>query len=213
MKRIIAVMLCVLSVVLCLASCGKDAEPEETTAPAAETGGATLDKSDAVKVEMSVHNFGTVTLALYPHIAPVTVENFVNLVNDKFYDGLTFHRIMAGFMIQSGDPNGDGTGGSAKTIFGEFAANGYNNPLSHKRGVISMARRSDNMNSASSQFFICHADASYSLDGMYASFGEVIDGMDVIDKIASVEVAPNPYSGEMSVPVETVYIDYIKVVD
>ena len=108
----------------------------------------------------------------------------MDLANDGFYDGLTFHRIMEGFMIQGGDPNGDGTGGSDQTIKGEFASNGWNNPIRHKRGVISMARAMD-PDSAGSQFFIMHADADY-LDGQYAAFGHVVEGMDVVDEIASV---------------------------
>ena len=114
--------------------------------------------------------------------APITVKNFVELAKSGFYDGLTFHRIIKGFMIQGGDPKGDGTGGSDKTIRGEFSKNGVENNISHKRGVISMARSQDN-NSASSQFFIMHEDGDY-LDGSYAAFGHVTEGMDVVDKIA-----------------------------
>ena len=119
---------------------------------------------------------------LYPEIAPITVENFVKLAEDGFYDGLTFHRIIKGFMIQGGDPKGDGTGGAEETIKGEFSKNGVENPLSHKRGVISMAR-SQMPDSASSQFFIVHEDSTY-LDGEYAAFGYVTEGMDVVNKIA-----------------------------
>ena len=114
--------------------------------------------------------------------APITVKNFVELAKSGFYDGLTFHRIIKGFMIQGGDPKGNGTGGSDKTIRGEFSKNGVENNISHKRGVISMARLQDN-NSASSQFFIMHEDGDY-LDGSYAAFGHVTEGMDVVDKIA-----------------------------
>lgn len=116
--------------------------------------------------------------------APITVANFKSLVEKKFYDGLIFHRVISGFMIQGGDPTGTGMGGSKDTIKGEFAHNGVNNPISHARGVISMAR-SMMYNSASSQFFICHADASF-LDGEYAAFGKVIEGMDAVDAIATV---------------------------
>lgn len=118
---------------------------------------------------------------LYPEIAPITVENFVKLAEDGFYDGLTFHRVMKGFMIQGGDPKGDSTGGAEETIKGEFSKNGVENPLSHKRGVVSMAR-SQMPDSASSQFFIVHEDSTY-LDGEYAAFGCVTEGMDVVDKI------------------------------
>ena len=116
--------------------------------------------------------------------APITVQNFKDLVSKKFYDGLIFHRVISGFMIQGGDPTGTGMGGSDKDIKGEFAINGVQNRISHRRGVISMARAM-NPNSASSQFFICHADATF-LDGQYAAFGKVVEGIEVVDKIASV---------------------------
>lgn len=137
-------------------------------------------------VEMKVKDYGTIKLELDSDIAPITVTNFINLVNSKFYDGLTFHRIIDGFMIQGGDPLGNGTGGSSKTIKGEFSENGVNNTISHVRGVISMARSSD-YNSASSQFFIVQEDTT-SLDGQYAAFGKVISGMDIVDRIAKVKV-------------------------
>ena len=137
-------------------------------------------------VEMKVKDYGTIKLELDSDVAPITVTNFINLVNSKFYDGLTFHRIIDGFMIQGGDPLGNGTGGSSKTIKGEFSENGVKNSISHVRGVISMARSSD-YNSASSQFFIVQEDTT-SLDGQYAAFGKVISGMDVVDKIAKVKV-------------------------
>lgn len=137
-------------------------------------------------VEMKVKDYGTIELELDSDVAPITVTNFINLVNSKFYDGLTFHRIIDGFMIQGGDPLGNGTGGSRKTIKGEFSENGVKNSISHVRGVISMARSSD-YNSASSQFFIVQEDTT-SLDGQYAAFGKVISGMDVVDKIAKVKV-------------------------
>ncbi len=126
----------------------------------------------------------TITLELYPEIAPITVENFVSLVKEGFYNGLIFHRVIAGFMIQGGDPMGIGIGGSGKNIKGEFKANGVENSLSHQRGVISMAR-SQMFDSASSQFFICHADATF-LDGQYAAFGRVIEGIETVDEIARV---------------------------
>ncbi len=134
-------------------------------------------------VEINVKDYGTIKLELDGDTAPITVENFINLANDGFYNGLTFHRIMDGFMIQGGDPQGNGFGGSDQTIKGEFAANGVENNISHKKGVISMAR-SQNPNSASSQFFITVADSEF-LDGNYAAFGIVTEGQDVADKIAS----------------------------
>lgn len=136
-------------------------------------------KNYIAKIE--VENYGTITLKLEGKKAPITVQNFVDLVKSGFYDGLTFHRIIKGFMIQGGDPNGNGTGGSDKTIKGEFKDNGVKNNIKHKRGVISMARSSD-YDSASSQFFIMQEDND-SLDGQYAAFGHVTKGMKIVDQI------------------------------
>ncbi|MBQ8836350.1 MAG: peptidylprolyl isomerase [Clostridia bacterium] len=135
-------------------------------------------------VHIEMENGGIIKVELDKDAAPVTAANFEKLVKDGFYDGLIFHRVIKGFMIQGGDPTGTGCGGSGENIVGEFAANGHQNPISHVRGVISMAR-SQNPNSASSQFFIMHADALY-LDGQYAAFGKVVEGMDVVDEIADV---------------------------
>ena len=136
-----------------------------------------------VKIEME--NGGIIKIELDAQAAPVTVANFEKLVGEGFYDGLIFHRVIPGFMIQGGDPTGTGMGGSEEEIVGEFSQNGRVNPLSHERGVVSMARTSD-PNSASSQFFICHADAKF-LDGQYAAFGRVVEGMETVDEIASVK--------------------------
>lgn len=136
-----------------------------------------------VRIEME--NGGIIDIELYDELAPVTCANFKRLVSEGFYDGLIFHRVIAGFMIQGGDPTGTGCGGSDKNIKGEFLVNGFKNTISHVRGVISMAR-SQNYNSASSQFFICHADAKF-LDGQYAAFGKVIAGMETVDEIAGVK--------------------------
>ena len=150
-------------------------------------------KNPIVTIEME--NGGTMTAELYPEIAPNTVANFVNLVESGFYDGLIFHRVIPGFMIQGGDPQGTGMGGPGYTIKGEFAHNGFRqNNLRHTRGVLSMAR-SMMPNSAGSQFFIMHADAPH-LDGEYAAFGKITDGMDVVDAIASVR------TGRQDRPVE-----------
>lgn len=130
---------------------------------------------------ITVKDYGDIKLELYGDIAPITVANFVKLVNDGFYDGLTFHRAIEDFMIQGGDPEGNGTGRSDQSIFGEFTLNGFENNLSHTRGVISMARSTD-YNSASCQFFIVHGDSPH-LDGGYAAFGKVTEGMDIIDQI------------------------------
>ncbi len=129
-------------------------------------------------------NGGIIRLEIDEKAAPITAANFLKLVKEGFYDGLTFHRVIKGFMIQGGDPHANGTGGSKNTIKGEFAANGFNNPIKHTRGVISMARAMD-PDSASSQFFIMHADAPH-LDGSYAAFGHVVEGLDTVDEIASV---------------------------
>lgn len=148
-----------------------------------------------VKIEME--NGGVIELELYPETAPITVKNFEKLVSEGFYDGLIFHRVISGFMIQGGDPTGTGYHGSDENIKGEFLANGVVNKLSHTRGVISMAR-SQNPDSASSQFFICHEDAVF-LDGNYAAFGKVTKGMEVVDAIAAVETdgRDKPYEDQV----------------
>ena len=169
------------------------AEPADSEAAASENPVATIE----------MENGGVITVELYPEIAPNTVANFIELANSGFYDGLIFHRVIPGFMIQVGDPQGTGMGGPDYTIKGEFAANGIENDLSHVRGVISMAR-AQAYDSAGSQFFIMHADADY-LDGQYAAFGMVIDGMDVVDEIAAVETGANDK------PVEDVVIKSITV--
>ncbi|MBQ8509248.1 MAG: peptidylprolyl isomerase [Clostridia bacterium] len=136
-------------------------------------------------VQIEMEDGGIIKLQLYPAVAPITVANFEKLVKEGFYDGLIFHRVINGFMIQGGDPTGTGMGGSPDTIKGEFKSNGVTNNLSHTRGTISMAR-TQVKDSASSQFFICHEDATY-LDGEYAAFGCVTEGMDVVDRIAAVD--------------------------
>ena len=149
-------------------------------------------------------------LELDADVAPITVTNFVNLAKKGFYNGLTFHRIMSGFMIQGGDPNGDGTGGSEETIKGEFKSNGIENTMSHKRGVISMARTQNDPDSASSQFFIVQADSDF-LDGDYAAFGKVTAGMDIVDKICQ---SVQPIDNNGTVPADQQpKITAIKVID
>lgn len=165
--------------------------------------------NEVINVEISVKDYGKITLELDKENAPITVENFVKLVNNKFYDGLTFHRIIDGFMIQGGDPNKDGTGESKETIKGEFKNNGVNNTISHKRGVISMARSSD-ANSASSQFFIMHKDNT-DLDGSYAAFGHVTSGMDVVDSIVKNTSTYGDENGIVPVDKQPV-IEYIKII-
>ena len=159
----------------------------------------TIEMEDGKKIE----------LELYPEYAPQTVANFVTLVKEGFYDGLTFHRVVAGFMAQGGDPDGNGSGGSANTIIGEFSSNGFDkNTLSHKRGVISMAR-ADHPNSASCQFFICYDDVAF-LDGNYAAFGKVISGMEVVDSFLEKEMDYNQ-SGELATPVDPIVMKKVTV--
>ena len=147
-------------------------------------------------IVIEMDNGGIIRIELDEEHAPITTANFKKLVSQKFYDGLTFHRVIPSFMIQGGDPNGNGTGGSSEHIEGEFEANGHPNPIKHVRGVISMARAMD-PNSASSQFFIMHDDAPH-LDGQYAAFGKVVEGIEVVDQIASV---PTDYSDKPTTPV------------
>ena len=142
-----------------------------------------------MKAIIDIKDYGTIKVELNPKEAPITVENFVKLANSGFYNGLTFHRVIKGFMIQGGCPKGNGTGGPGYEIKGEFAANGVPNNISHKRGVISMARAYD-PNSAGSQFFIMHKDGNF-LDGQYAAFGETVEGIEVVDKVAAVRTSPN----------------------
>lgn len=156
-------------------------------------------------VTITMDNGAEIKVELYPETAPITVENFVKLVKQGFYDGLTFHRIIPGFMIQGGCPLGNGTGGPGWHIKGEFSQNGVKNDLSHKRGVISMARAMD-PNSAGSQFFIMHADGDF-LDGQYAAFGAVTEGMDEVDRIAAVP------TGYADAPVHKVVIQKITVAE
>ena len=154
-------------------------------------------------VVIEMENGAKIKLELYPDAAPITVANFEKLVKEGFYDGLTFHRVIPGFMIQGGDPLGNGMGGAKNNIKGEFRANGHPNPIKHTRGVISMARAFD-PNSASSQFFIMHADAPH-LDGQYAAFGKVVSGIEAVDEIASI---PTDYSDrpKIAVRMKKVYI-------
>lgn len=184
MKKTVRIVALILVVALCsafLASCSKECVYAKER---------DIEGRDISYVEIKVKGFGEIVVLLDATTAPVTVANFLKLVNEGFYDGLKFHRIIKDFMIQGGDPNGDGSGGSSETIKGEFSSNGYENDIKHKRGVISMARSNDK-DSASSQFFICNADAE-NLDGNYAAFGYVVKGMSVVDKITK-NVFPKTY--------------------
>ena len=152
-------------------------------------------------VEMKIQDFGVLTIEIDESVAPKTANNFLKLVDEKFYDGLSFHRIIKGFMIQGGCPQGTGTGGPGYHIEGEFQSNGFNNPLKHEKGVISMARAMD-PNSAGSQFFIIHEPSPH-LDGQYAAFGRVIAGLDIVDQIANVK------TGFQDRPVKKVVIESV----
>lgn len=173
------------------------------------TSGSGSGESGKHHVAITVRDYGTITVELDADAAPITVQNFLDLADSGFYDGLTFHRIMEGFMIQGGDPEGTGMGGSDKTIKGEFSANGVENPLSHTRGAISMARSSA-MDSASSQFFIVQKDSTF-LDKQYACFGYVTNGMDVVDAIAA-DAQPTDGNGTIPADQQPV-IESVKVLD
>lgn len=162
---------------------GKGVEDAKRKVKTIGSKGSKGDTGEQFYADIVIKDYGTITILLDADAAPETVENFISLAESGFYDGLTFHRIIEGFMMQGGDPNGNGTGGSETTITGEFSANGYDNTLSHTRGTVSMAR-AKNYNSASSQFFIVHEDSTF-LDGEYAAFGQVTSGMDVVDKICA----------------------------
>ena len=176
MKKLISMLLAAVMLVS-LAACGKQGQTDGSAISSASTPVEELEKT----VVITVKDYGTIEVELDPSAAPITVENFLKLVGEGFYDGLTFHRIIDGFMIQGGDPLGNGMGGSDQKIKGEFKNNGVDNPIQHDRGVISMARARDK-DSASSQFFIVHEDSHF-LDGDYAGFGHVTAGMEVVDAI------------------------------
>ncbi|MCR4751807.1 MAG: peptidylprolyl isomerase [Eubacterium sp.] len=205
-----------LAVMLSLAACGNTKTSSDTAAAgtsAAKESSSSAAQSQAAAgmhhAEIVIKDYGTVTVELDGETAPITVDNFIGLAKDGFYDGLTFHRIIDGFMIQGGDPKGNGTGGADKTIKGEFSENGVENKISHKAGVISMARAQD-PDSASSQFFITVADATF-LDGQYAAFGHVTDGMDVAEQIAK---DAEPVDGNGTIPPEAQpVIETIRILD
>ena len=192
MKRLLCIALCLILLGTMGCTSGEKNKTEEETMHS-EYPIATITMKDG----------GVIKLELYPKIAPESVKNFISLANSKFYDGLIFHRVISGFMIQGGCPKGNGTGGPGYNIKGEFSANGVDNSLSHERGVISMARAMA-YDSAGSQFFICHADSQF-LDGQYAAFGKVIEGMDVVDAITSVK------TNSQDKPLQDQVIDSIRV--
>lgn len=201
LRKLLALLLTLSLTLFAFVGCSDDEEED------------TADASGYYYVDMIIQDYGTVKLKLDANAAPITVANFVKLVNEGFYNGLTFHRVISGFMIQGGDPKGNGTGGSDEKIFGEFSANGYDNPIKHEKGVISMARRGDDYNSATSQFFICNATNSSvsNLDGQYAAFGYVIEGIELIDLI-TYETAPGYNNGVITNPANRAVITEMKVV-
>ena len=208
MRKLLSICLAAL-LVLSLAGCGKTSVVGITTTSKAPAANEESQGVGTHHAEIEIQDYGTITVELDGNAAPITVQNFMDLANDGFYDGLTFHRIIAGFMMQGGDPNGNGTGGSENTIKGEFSSNGVENTLSHTRGAISMAR-SQNPDSASSQFFICHEDSTF-LDGQYACFGYVTDGMDVVDDVCE---AAQPTDGNGTIPADQQpVITAIRVID
>ena len=205
-KKLLCIV-CALALIFTFAGCGENnSNKDDVSVPDINE---TKLLSGLHHAEIKVKDIGVIKLELDADTAPITVTNFVNLANAGFYDGLTFHRVIEGFMIQGGDPKGNGTGGSNQSIKGEFSSNGVENDLKHTRGVISMARSSD-PNSASSQFFIMHAAAEH-LDGSYAAFGWVTEGMAVVDKIAT-ETPVTDNNGTVKDGSKPV-IEYIKVID
>lgn len=174
MKKIYALLLTLTLSMVLLSGCGKKEETQPTAANLL---------SGQYQVEIDVEDYGTIKLELDADTAPITVTNFIKLAKEGFYDGLTFHRIINGFMVQGGDPEGNGSGGAESKIKGEFADNGVENNISHVRGVISMAR-ANQPNSASSQFFIVHQDSTF-LDGQYAAFGHVTEGIEIVDQLCT----------------------------
>lgn len=221
MKRLISIILMAALLSLCLTGCGDTIENADKSTAKTTKKESFAEKKDADTsnsqyltgkhhAEIVIAEYGKLELELDADVAPITVTNFVNLAKKGFYNGLTFHRIMSGFMIQGGDPNGDGTGGSEETIKGEFKSNGIENTMSHKRGVISMARTQNDPDSASSQFFIVQADSDF-LDGDYAAFGKVTAGMDIVDKICQ---SVQPIDNNGTVPADQQpKITAIKVID
>ena len=212
-RKILAMLMVAALSAGMLAGCGSDDTKEESKSTEADTKENTEENKDTEETkeesteesadqpegtedaEIEVKDYGTIKVELDTDTAPISVTNFVKLAQEHFYDGLTFHRIIDGFMIQGGDPEGTGRGGSDETIKGEFSENGVKNDISHERGVISMARSSD-PDSASSQFFIVQSDSTY-LDGQYAAFGHVTEGMDIVDQICK-DAKPTDNNGTIS---------------
>ena len=206
LKKLTALVLIIAALATCLVGCNKNPLKDYE-----------IDESNEDKrfyyVAMAVKNHGIIIVELDRRYAPITVDNFLKLVREGFYDGLTFHRVIEGFMIQGGDPNADGTGGSDEKIYGEFLDNGWYNAIHHERGVISMAR-SNEYDSASSQFFICNASTGNvgALDFRYAAFGHVVEGMDVVDSITSTTAKYGDSNGAISKKKKQAVITEMKVI-
>jgi peptidyl-prolyl cis-trans isomerase B (cyclophilin B) len=211
-KKYVLVVCLMLLCGIWMMGCGKN-ESSETGTDRPSGSGNEVNTDEPLTglhhVEINVKDYGTISVELDADVAPISVTNFVKLANEGFYDGLTFHRIITGFMIQGGDPEGTGMGGSDETIKGEFSANGVENSISHVRGTISMARSSQ-YDSASSQFFIVQKDSTY-LDGQYAAFGHVTDGMDIVDQICA-DTPVQDSNGTVSAKDQPV-ITSVKVID
>ena len=221
LRRALPVLLAVLLVSVVLVGCGGETakktsdDAQGASEPAAEEAVPEVDPDDPYATgvhhaRIEVEGYGTIEVSLNANVAPITVSNFCHLAEEGFYDGLTFHRVVPGFMIQGGDPEGNGTGGSDTNIKGEFSSNGVDNSIPHVRGTISMARASD-PDSASSQFFIMQEDASY-LDGEYAAFGSVTSGMEVVDAICEEVPVADEQSGLVATEDQPV-ITKIEVLD
>ncbi len=226
MKKVIKIVALIMAIIFTLCSCANytftTSSDSETTSSAenknnnglfendySESDDINASSAEHPQVKFTMENGGSFVMELYPEYAPQTVDNFIDLVSEGFYDGLTFHRVVDDFMAQGGCPEGTGNGGSSKKIKGEFAINGFEqNVLSHTRGVVSMAR-SSSYNSASSQFFICYSDATF-LDGQYAAFGMVIQGMEVVDSFLEVERTMGS-DRAISRPVEPIVIEKAEV--
>ncbi|MGN7312318.1 peptidylprolyl isomerase [Alkalicoccobacillus gibsonii] len=203
MKWTKSITAAIMTSLFIISGCGTSGPDENEDASTANE--VDIDLENPTIVTMTMESGGEVVMELYPDVAPKTVENFVKLASDGFYNGLTFHRVIPGFMIQGGDPEGNGTGGPDHSVEGEFSNNGFENDLSHERGVVSMARSQD-PDSAGSQFFIVVEDSTF-LDGDYAAFGKVTEGMDVVDEIVSVQTdgSDKPVEGQEQV-IETITV-------
>ena len=215
MRKWLATLLAAVMCGCMMTGCSGKEESSTAEAPAENSSAADVQEDEnsenSENSEVSAASGNTFIITLYPEDAPITCENFENLVEQGFYDGVSFHRVVEDFMAQGGDPTGTGAGGSENTIKGEFSSNGVDNPLSHKRGIVSMAR-SNMPDSASSQFFICYTDDDTFLDGSYAAFGEVTEGMEVVDSFLKVERSYNS-GGELASPNTPIIMEKVTMIE